>query len=173
MMEGDITGRGPSGGRFNVPAGSPLSGERETITLSNGQQVPVNKLAAPQFKGFFEDLIAAGAPVKNLGGYGRRPNPSQHPAGLAIDWAQSSRNVVSPAVARWIRENPEVLNELERKWGMSGGEHWRNPDTGHFSIETLFGSKHLAELGKDGGPTRTPTRAAGAVPFLEGTLGAA
>jgi hypothetical protein len=168
MMEGDITPPGTSGGRFNVPRGSGFSGERETITLANGQQVSVNKLAAAQFKGFFNDLITAGAPVSNLGGYGLRPgNPSQHPAGLAIDWAQSSRNVVSPAVARWIRENPEVLNELERKWGMSGGEHWRNPDTGHFSIETLFGSKHLAELGKGEGPSHR----AGGVPYLDVTPG--
>jgi hypothetical protein len=27
---------------------------------------------------------------------------------------------------------------------MSGGEHWRHPDTGHFSIDRIFGPQHLA-----------------------------
>jgi hypothetical protein len=151
IQEGDITGPGRvSGGRFNVPAGSGYSGERQTITLANGQQVTVNARAAAQFKGFFNDLIAAGAPVKGLGGYGLRPNPSQHPPGLAVDWAQSRRDVVSPQVAQWIRGNPDVLDALESKWGMSGGEHWHSRDTGHFSIETLFGKKHLAQVGPNG-----------------------
>jgi len=148
MMEGDITGSGRgSGGRFNVRAGSGMIGEHEQITLANGQRVTVNRRAASQFQGFFNDLIAAGAPVRNLGGFGSRPgNPSQHPIGLAIDWAQHSRNVVDRDVAQWMRSNAQTLNTLEQKWGMSGGEHWRNPDTGHFSIDTLFGSRHLAAL---------------------------
>jgi hypothetical protein len=147
LQEGDITGTGRgSGGRFNVPAGTRIQGQRETVTLSNGQRVTVNARAAAQFQGFFNDLIAAGAPVRNLGGFGGRNNPSQHPIGLAVDWAQHSRNVVDRDVLQWMRQNSGLLNQLEAKWGMSGGEHWRSPDTGHFSIDTLFGSKHLAQL---------------------------
>jgi hypothetical protein len=124
-----------------------MSGQRQTITLKNGEQVTVNARAAEQFKGFFNDLIDAGAPVRSLGGYGLRPgNPSQHPPGLAIDWAQHSRNVVDKDVQAWISKNPGRLNELEDRWGMSGGEHWKKPDTGHFSIQTLYGSEHLARL---------------------------
>lgn len=145
QMEGDIEGRGPSGARFNVPAGTSISprSDHETIVLSNGQSFTVNKAVAPQFKGFYEDLIKAGAPVRNIGGFGSRGNPSQHPIGYATDWAQSSRDVVSPDVARWIRQNPDTLNALERRWGMSGAEHWRNPDTGHFSINRVYGPAHL------------------------------
>jgi hypothetical protein len=147
-QEGDITGTGPSGGRFNQPAGTPEIGkaDRETVTLANGQKVTVNKRTAAQFQGFFNDLIKEGAPVQGLGGVGTRGNPSEHPGGFAVDWAQSARNVVSPATQRWISKNRGVLGELEKKWGMSGGENWRHPDTGHFSIDTLYGQKHLAQL---------------------------
>jgi hypothetical protein len=163
-QEGDITGTGSgSGGRFNVPAGTRAIGaaESETVTLANGQRVTVNKRAAAQFKGFFDDLAAAGAPVRNLGGVGVRPgNPSQHPVGLAIDWAQHSRNVVDRDVGQWIANNREKLNALEQKWGMSGGEHWAHPDTGHFSVDTLFGSKHLEAM-RGGGTLAGPTGGAG------------
>ena len=181
LVEGDITGTGRGhGGRFNAPAGAPMSGERKTITLANGQQVTVNARAAEQFQGFFNDLIAAGAPVRNLGGYGHRGgNPSQHPPGLAIDWAQHSRNVVDRDVMAWIRGNQNTLNQLEQKWGMSGGEHWGSPDTGHFSIDTLFGTKHLEMLRSGNQPQGAPGGfgggqgygQAGMVPGMPGTQG--
>ena len=155
---GDSTGTGRgSGGRFNVPAGTRPIGasESQSVKLANGKTVTVNKRAAAQFQGFFNDLIAAGAPVRNLGGVGPRGNPSQHPVGLAVDWAQHSRNVVDRDVQAWISNNPDVLNNLERKWGISGGEHWKNPDTGHFSIDTLFGSKHLEAI-RAGNPAGQP-----------------
>jgi hypothetical protein len=124
-----------------------MSGQKTTITLKNGQQVTVNARVAEQFKGFFNDMIDAGAPVHGLSGYGTRPgNPSQHPPGLAVDWSQSGRSVVSRDVQGWINQNPKTLNELESKWGMSGGEHWRNPDTGHFSIQNIYGTEHLQKL---------------------------
>jgi hypothetical protein len=147
-IAGDIQGDPRrTGGAFNVPAGSGMSGQRTTITLKNGQQVTVNARVAEQFKGFFNDMIDAGAPVHGLGGYGTRPsNPSQHPPGLAVDWSQSGRNVVSRDVQGWINQNPKALNELESKWGMSGGEHWRSPDTGHFSIQNIYGTEHLKKL---------------------------
>jgi hypothetical protein len=171
-QEGDRVGSGVgSGGRFNVPAGTrPIGGgDAETITLSNGEQVTVNKGAAAQFRGFFNDLIAAGAPVHGLGGVGARPgNPSQHPIGLAVDWAQSGRNIVSPGVQAWISRNRDKLNAIEQKWGMSGGEHWRNPDTGHFSVDTLFGTKHLAEVMGGQAPGGGLDKAGNAHNFMRG-----
>lgn len=157
-MEGDIEGKGGSGGRFNVPAGSGMIGQHQTVTLSNGQRFVVNARGAEQFKGFYNDLIKAGAPVRNIGGYGSRPhNASQHPIGLATDWAQHSRNVVDRDVQQWMNQNRETLNALEHRWGMSGGEHWRNPDTGHFSIDRIFGEKHFkaAQAESAGIGTRT------------------
>jgi len=146
-MDGDTEGNGPTGGKFNVRAGTPISpqADRETITLSNGQRVTVNKAVAQQFRGFFNDLIKLGAPVRSLGGFGVRPgNRSQHPIGFAIDWAQHSRDVVDADVSRWIKSNRDTLKKLEQRWGLSGAENWRDPDTGHFSIERILGEQHLA-----------------------------
>jgi hypothetical protein len=146
QMDGDTEGSGPSGGKFNVPRGTPMSppADRKTIKLSNGEEVTVNKVVAEQFLGFFNDLIKAGAPVRKLGGINTRPkNASEHPIGYAVDWAQSDRNKVAPAVAKWISKNRDALKNLERRWGLSGGENWNNPDTGHFSIERVLGAQHL------------------------------
>ena len=144
-MDGDIEGSGPSGGKFNVRAGTPIAppADRETITLNNGQSVTVNKAVAEQFRGFFNDLIMRGAPVRGLGGFGMRGNNSEHPIGFAVDWAQHSRDVVDADVRKWIDKNRDTLKKLEGRWGLSGGENWHNPDTGHFSVERILGEQHL------------------------------
>jgi hypothetical protein len=145
-MDGDTEGSGPSGGKFNVKSGTPIAppADHQLITLSNGVKVDVGKRVAGQFAGFFNDLVKAGAPVRDLGGFGVRPsNPSQHPIGFAIDWAQTSRDVVAHDVSQWIASHRDLLKKLEVRWGLSGGENWKNPDTGHFSIERIFGEQHL------------------------------
>ncbi|MGY4255284.1 hypothetical protein ACVI1L_002352 [Bradyrhizobium sp. USDA 4516] len=144
-MDGDTEGYGPPGGKFNVSAGTPIAPakDHQTITLDNDQAVTVNKAVAEQFRGFFNDLVKLGAPVKGLGGFGLRGNPSEHPIGFAVDWAQRGRNDVASDVGQWIAANLEVLKKLELRWGLSGGENWHNPDTGHFSIERIFGAQHL------------------------------
>ncbi|MGY4511591.1 hypothetical protein [Bradyrhizobium sp. USDA 3650] len=144
-MDGDTEGSGPVGGKFNVPAHTPMAppSERQTITLSNGKKVTINTAIAAQFLGFFNDLIKFGAPVRGLGGFGVRGNPSEHPRGFAIDWAQHSRDVVDADVRQWIDSHRDLLRKLERRWGLSGGENWNDPDTGHFSIERIFGEEHL------------------------------
>jgi hypothetical protein len=145
-MDGDTEGSGPVGGKFNVEARHPMSpdADQQKITLSNSQRVTVNKAVAEQFRGFFNDLIKHGAPVRDLGGFGMRDNRSQHPIGYAIDWAQHRRDVVDADVSKWIKDNRDLLKKLERRWGMSGAENWRDRDTGHFSIERVLGEQHLA-----------------------------
>ena len=124
-MDGDTEGSGPPGGKFNVKANTPIApvSDRQTVTLSNGQKVTVNKAVAEQFRGFFNDLIKLEAPVRGLGGFGVRGNPSEHPLGYAVDWLQHSRDVVEPVLGQWIEGNREVLKKMERRWGMSGGEN--------------------------------------------------
>jgi hypothetical protein len=51
-------------------------------------------------------------------------------------------------VRQWIDGNRAVLKKLEQRWGLSGGENWHNPDTGHFSIELIFGEPHLKASGE-------------------------
>jgi hypothetical protein len=145
-MDGDTEGSGPSGGKFNVKANTPIapSADHQIITLSNGVKVDVGKRVAEQFRGFLNDLIKSGAPVRDLGGFGVRPgNPSEHPIGFAIDWAQTSRDVVATDVRKWIDSHRDLLKKLENRWGLSGGENWHNPDTGHFSVERILGEQHL------------------------------
>jgi hypothetical protein len=147
QMDGDTEGSGPPGGKFNERPGEPISppSERQTITLNNGEKVTVNKAVAEQFRGFFNDLIKLGAPIRSLGGFGERPNnASEHPSGFAVDWAQQSRNVVAADVRNWIDSHRDTLKRLEQRWGLSGGENWHNPDTGHFSVERILGAQHLA-----------------------------
>jgi hypothetical protein len=131
-MDGDTEGNGPIGGKFNVKAGTPIAPEsdRQTITLSNGGKVTIDKAIAEQFRGFFNDLIKLGAPVRGLGRFGVRGNPSEHPLGFAVDWAQHSRDVVDADVRQRIDGHRNVLKKLELRWGLSGGENWHNPDTG-------------------------------------------
>jgi hypothetical protein len=159
-------GPGSHGGRFNAPTGARIApgSQLETVTLSNGQKVTVNKKAAGQFKGFFNDLIAAGAPVRSLGGPGMRGNPSQHPNALAVDWAQHSRDVVDPDVRKWIDSHRDLMAGFEKRWGISGGENWGHKDTGHVSIDTLYGEEHLkqAQIASAGGEDRATVDAAAA-----------
>jgi hypothetical protein len=101
------------------------------------RRVQVNSQAAPFIKGFLDDLAGSGAPIHNVGGYSVRRIAgsnrwSQHSYGGAIDINQSARNVISPDLSDWMNKNRDKVNELERKWGMTGGEHWRNPDAGHW-----------------------------------------
>ena len=65
------------------------------------------------------------------------------PAGMRSIGQQTKRNVVTADVQHWIDGHRDLLRKLERRWGMSGGENWHNPDTGHFSIELILGEAHL------------------------------
>ena len=56
---------------------------------------------------------------------------------------------------------------------MSGGEHWSHPDTGHFSIDTLFGTEHLAKLGITGAAASAPGAPGGLSAGARGAVDAA
>jgi hypothetical protein len=123
-------------------AKSQLGGGLSTFS-AGGHRVTTNREAAPYFKGFIDDLKAAGAPVGGLGGFNVRSKvgargTSQHSYGNAVDIDQKSRNVVSKKFQAWINQNQDVLAELEKKHHMVGGEHFggggrgTNPDTGHW-----------------------------------------
>jgi len=115
--------------------GVPLS----SIALPGGRNVRVASDAAPAFRGFLQDLAAAGAPLSDIGGYNYRNiagtnRLSEHASGRAIDIDQQGRNVVSPAFRQWARQNADLLRNLTRKYGLVSGGDWRNPDFGHFEM---------------------------------------
>ena len=129
---------------YQERAGTPIHGKSATVTLDNGVRFNVAAEHADQFGGFLNELIARGAPITEAGGFGHRPrNASAHPGGHAVDVNQQSRNVISKPLAEWWDQNQDAVSEAERRWEMTGGEHWRNPDRGHFSVHRPLGSDEM------------------------------
>ena len=113
--------------------------ELQRIQTSRGVGTSVSSESAPHFQGFLDDLEESGAPISSVGGYNRRRIAgtnrwSQHAFANAIDINQLARNKVTPAFAKWARENPDKLREIEQKHGMVSGGNWRNPDFGHWEF---------------------------------------
>lgn len=113
-----------------------------TVKLASGKlaHVTVHEMAAPHIKGFLEDLIKAGCPIKSIGGFNIRRiagsrRLSQHSWGGAIDLNQVGRDKVVHGLKEWATTNRDLLNSLEKKWRMEGGHHWRNPDLGHWEFK--------------------------------------
>lgn len=106
-----------------------------SVSTPGGAKVNVSQQAAPAFVGFLTDLEAAGAPVKDVGGYNPRNiagtnTPSQHSYGNAIDIDQTGRN--ESGIKAWGIANADKLAAIEAKWGMKGGQNFSNPDWGHW-----------------------------------------
>lgn len=145
ILQGITRGEGTSltgelkggGGRSNFMNGDPRAAELTTITTSGGRRVTVNKASAPYMLGFLNDMEAAGAPIKDIGGYNFRkkvgsPGWSQHAYGNAIDINQRGFNVVSPEFQAWSNQNRAKIEQISNKWGMINGGNWRKPDYGHW-----------------------------------------
>lgn len=84
-------------------------------------EINVHSSSAMAYKGYFEELAAAGAPIQKLGSLNIRKKRwgeswSEHAYGNAVDiddmlgW--------SPKMKRWLEENPGKLDEIGLKWGM-------------------------------------------------------
>lgn len=136
---------------FRTNQASNIKDGLQRIQTGSGVGTSVSGEAAPHFQGFLDDLEAAGAPISSVGGFNRRriagsSRMSQHSYGNAIDINQSARNIVTPAFAKWARENPDKLREFEHKHGLVSGASWRSPDFGHWE----FGGKQApAQLARD------------------------
>lgn len=125
------------GVRANLMHG-PLPGKNEIVSINaGGINVSVNRQSAPYFKGFLDDLRAAGAPLHDVGGYNVRNiagthRMSQHAYGNALDVNQSARNVVSSDFRHWANSHQSELNAALNKNHIINGGNWRSPDFGHF-----------------------------------------
>ena len=113
-----------------------------TITASSGAEFHVGKDHAERFKGAIDDLVAGGLDVKGdqSGGFADRNirgtnTPSQHKFGRAIDinWSENARGTKG-------KIDPELARSVAKKWGLTWGGDWSNPDPMHF------------EVAKDAGP---------------------
>lgn len=117
-------------GQYGAP------GQNITTVDTKAGKVSVNATAAPAFEGFINDMVAAGAPIKDIGGFNDRNiagtgMKSQHAFGNAIDIDQGGRDI-SPKLKAWADQNPEVFRSILRKYNMISGGDFRNPDFGHF-----------------------------------------
>ncbi len=160
-------GGGVRGGEpFSEPAGTRIHGAAGKVTLPGGGTASVSQDMAAQTQGFIDSLIAAGAPITSVGGFGMRGNPSAHPGGHAIDINQVGRNVMSPAFSKWYAEHTELVAAQAKKWGFIEGRNFSSPDAGHFSASHILTPTELAAARDRGGG-----RAIGAVGPLFGGAG--
>jgi hypothetical protein len=132
--------RGGSGG-ITAPAGTPIQhGGMTTVTTPSGKSFRVDSRYAENFKGFLSEYEAKGGVIGSASGtLGERPhNASGHPIGTAIDINQVARDVRG-GTGKSLPTGVE--DELAKKWGFVSGHRWRNPDTGHFGIESPKAAK--------------------------------
>ncbi len=118
-----------------APAGTPTSaaGATEVVTSSTGVKFRVAAAHVENFRGFIKDYEAAGGKIGDGGGLSGRPgNASYHPLGRAIDVNQSSRNIISSGLPGGIKQE----EELAKKWGLRAGSQFRNPDRGHYEVNS-------------------------------------
>lgn len=153
-------GAPPTGANFMRGQYGSAGSNLVTVDTSAGPLV-AHQMAAPAFKGFVDDLKAAGAPISTLGAYNNRNiagtnTLSQHAYGNAIDLNQIGRNSVSPEFRKWAQDNPGVIRDAQAKWGVVSGGDWRNPDFGHFEwsgkpTEAYNGASSFKVASADGG----------------------
>jgi hypothetical protein len=133
------------------PKGTPVDTRAASqVTLSNNVKFLTNSANVPQVTGFLNELIAEGAPITSAASYGKRAsNASAHPHGLATDVNQSGRGVLNnPAFGKWIQTHQEQINQAEIRWNQVGGEHWKSPDTGHWTMGRQMSQDELTAAGK-------------------------
>jgi hypothetical protein len=116
------------------PAISSARGPGTLIDAKTGAVAYVSARALPRFACLLAKLDAAGYPVREIGGFGERPNnASAHPTGNALDVNQCGRNCVSPRL-------PKGFADMAEACGLVSGSSWRgSPDTGHFEMPGKIG----------------------------------
>ena len=121
-------------GGITARAGTPIARENlATVTSSGGRKFKVDQRFKANFQGFINDYEKAGGVIgPESGTLGHRPhNASGHPIGAAIDINQVGYGVRGKK-GRTI--DPQVEDELAKKWGMVSGNRWKRNDQGHFGI---------------------------------------
>ena len=83
------------------------------------------------FQAYVDDLEAAGASVRFMGGYRGgpcAPPRHKHPCGMALDVCQLARGVVD---GRCGLPSPATVSSIARRHGLTEGAVWCSTDYGH------------------------------------------
>ncbi|MCA1419493.1 hypothetical protein [Bradyrhizobium sp. BRP23] len=125
--------------KHGVPV--PSRESMQTIKTAYGP-ITVNPEAAPDFAGFFQDLSAAGAPLRAPGSYNKRQKRwgggwSSHAYGAAVDL--DDQQFMSPAMQRWLQQNPDKWNEIKQRYNI--GQPLPEKDPAHMEWKGPHGSK--------------------------------
>lgn len=139
--------RTPSGMGISASGGGGLNAfggaGQNLVTISTpwGQHVTVNKGAVNKFTQLMQGLNALGYHPKSVGGYANRNiagtnTPSFHSRGLAIDFDPTPNRGgrLGGGGAKYGYFDPNKVNALVRRLGITWGANWNNPDPMHFSI---------------------------------------
>jgi hypothetical protein len=99
-----------------------------TVRSKTGATAHVADDAASRFQCLIDRLDGSGYPIKFMGGFGPRGNPSKHPSGHALDVNQFARNVMRPHI-------PSGATAYAEACGLFHGALWSgSPDAGHFEV---------------------------------------
>lgn len=103
--------------------------QASTVSSSKGATASVASSAVYAFQCIINKLEAQGYRIAFMGGWRRHGSVrgSLHPAGLALDINQYSRNVTRPRM-------PSNEVQIANSCGAISGAQWRNGDSGHFQI---------------------------------------
>jgi hypothetical protein len=153
-------GERPQSYNYFQKQGLPQLSRRELITIDTpfGKTV-AHPQAAEDARNFFKALGEAGAPIKRLGDYNPRPKrwgggPSSH--GYVTAWDIDNEQYLSPAMRKWIADNPETWANLKEQFNM--GQPLPKKDPAHIEWR---GPKPGGAL------ARRDQRTSGGVPYLE------
>jgi len=106
------------------------------VRSRSGASAHVASGAASAFQCLVDKLEAQGYPIKFMGGWRRHGSVrhSLHPAGLALDINQYSRNITRPRM-------PSNEIALANSCGLVSGAQWAHGDSGHFQLGGWAGSR--------------------------------
>lgn len=122
--EGTEGGTGTGGGRVNYfqrqGKGPFTAAEMERVKTPFGP-INVHPDAAGDFKGFYNELGEAGAPINKLGSYNYRKMRwgnqwSSHAMGAATDIDDQVQ--LSPKMREWIDANPDRWEDVKKRYNM-------------------------------------------------------
>jgi hypothetical protein len=138
----------------------PPRGSLTTVETPFGK-VTAHPDAAEDTRNFFRELGEQGAPIRRLGSYNPRPKRwgggwSSHAYATAFDL--DDEQFLSPAMKKWIAENPQRWADLKEKYNF--GQPLPKKDPGHVEWR---GPK------PDGGRREAAPRGGGGVSYLEGS----